>query len=67
MLLRCFLHAWLKIRDRAKNLKETFYELSRRVWKKWKTMRTGTTLQDIVAELPDTIGRLNNIDKVDAA
>jgi hypothetical protein len=32
VLLRCFLHAWLKIRDRAKNLKETFYELSRRVW-----------------------------------
>lgn len=32
VLLRCFLHAWLKIRDRAKNLKETFYELSTRVW-----------------------------------
>jgi hypothetical protein len=32
VLLRCFLHAWLKIRDRAKNLKETFFELSTRVW-----------------------------------
>lgn len=32
ILLRCFLHAWLKIRDRGKNLKDTFYELSRRVW-----------------------------------
>jgi hypothetical protein len=32
VVLRCFLHAWLKIRDRAKNLKEVFYELSRRVW-----------------------------------
>jgi hypothetical protein len=32
VVLRCFLHAWLKIRDRAKNLKETFYELSKRVW-----------------------------------
>lgn len=32
VLLRCFLHAWLKIRDRAKNLKETFFDLSTRVW-----------------------------------
>ncbi|MDQ2877433.1 MAG: hypothetical protein M3Y33_22545, partial [Actinomycetota bacterium] len=32
VLLRCFLHAWLKIRDRAKNLGQTFYDLSARVW-----------------------------------
>jgi hypothetical protein len=32
VLLRCFLHGWLKIRDRAKNLKEVFYDLSTRVW-----------------------------------
>jgi hypothetical protein len=32
VLLRCFLHGWLKIRDRAKNLKEVFVELSKRVW-----------------------------------
>src|SRR5205814_7563452 len=32
VVLRCFLHAWLKIRDRAKNLKEKFYELSLHVW-----------------------------------
>lgn len=32
VVLRCFLHAWLKIRDRAKNLGDTFYELSRKVW-----------------------------------
>ena len=32
IVLRCFLHAWLKIRDRAKNLKEKFYELSKQVW-----------------------------------
>lgn len=31
-VLRCFLHAWLKIRDRAKNLKQTFYDLSEQVW-----------------------------------
>jgi hypothetical protein len=32
VLLRCFLHGWLKIRDRAKNFKEGFCELSTRVW-----------------------------------
>lgn len=32
VVLRCFLHGWLKIRDRAKGLREMFYELSRRVW-----------------------------------
>jgi len=32
VVLCCYLHAWLKIRDRAKNLKETFYDLSTRVW-----------------------------------
>jgi hypothetical protein len=32
VLLRCFLHGWLKIRDRAKNLKEVFVALSTRVW-----------------------------------
>jgi len=32
VILLCFLHAWLKIRDRAKHLKEQFAEVSRRVW-----------------------------------
>ena len=32
VMLLCFLHAWLKIRDRAKHLKELFAEVSRRVW-----------------------------------
>jgi hypothetical protein len=32
VLLRCFLHAWLKVRDRARNLGQTFYDLSERVW-----------------------------------
>ena len=31
-LILCFLHAFLKIRDRAVHLKETFAELSRRIW-----------------------------------
>jgi hypothetical protein len=32
IILQCFLHAWLKIRDRGKHLKEQFTEVSRRVW-----------------------------------
>lgn len=32
VILLCFLHAWLKIRDRAKHLKDVFTEVSRRVW-----------------------------------
>jgi hypothetical protein len=32
VILLCFWHAWLKIRDRAKHLKEVFAEVSRRVW-----------------------------------
>jgi hypothetical protein len=32
VLIRCFLHAWLRIRDRSKNLKETFFEFGKRVW-----------------------------------
>jgi hypothetical protein len=31
-LLLCFLHGWLKVRDRAKHLKGQFAEISRRVW-----------------------------------
>jgi hypothetical protein len=31
-LILCFLHAFLKIRDRAVHMKETLAELSRRVW-----------------------------------
>lgn len=32
-VVQCFLHAWLKIRDRAKHLKEQFADVSRRVWR----------------------------------
>jgi hypothetical protein len=32
IILQCFLHGWLKIRDRAKHLGELFAEVSRRVW-----------------------------------
>ncbi len=32
VILLCFLHGWLKIRDRAKHLKDQFTEVSRQVW-----------------------------------
>ena len=32
VILQCFLHGWLKIRDRAKHLGEVFAEVSRQVW-----------------------------------
>lgn len=32
VILRCFLHGWLNIRARAKNLKEVFVAVSEKVW-----------------------------------
>jgi hypothetical protein len=32
VILLCFWHAWLKVRDRAQPLKEVFADVSRRVW-----------------------------------
>jgi len=32
IIIECFLHAFLKIRERAKHLKETFQQLSQQVW-----------------------------------
>ncbi len=32
VLVLCFLHAWLSIRDRAKHMGATFVDLSRRIW-----------------------------------
>jgi hypothetical protein len=32
VILRCFPHAWLKIRDRGRHLKGQFAEISRRAW-----------------------------------
>jgi hypothetical protein len=32
IIIKCFLHAFIKIRERAKHLKETFHQLSEQVW-----------------------------------
>ncbi len=36
VILQCFLHAYLKIRERGKHLKEQFAEVSRRVWEAYR-------------------------------
>jgi hypothetical protein len=36
VILQCFLHGWLKIRERGKHLKEQFAEISRRVWEAYQ-------------------------------
>src|SRR5437763_14700561 len=36
VILLCFLHAWLKIRDRGKHLKDVFTATSRRVWEAYQ-------------------------------
>ena len=36
VVLQCFLHAWLKIRERGKHLKDQFAEVSRRVWEAYQ-------------------------------
>jgi hypothetical protein len=35
-LLLCFLHGWLKIRDRGKHLGEQFRQIGRRVWRAYR-------------------------------
>ena len=47
VLVRCFLHAWLKIRDRGKNLKQTFFELGDRVWGVYRAVNKRSCSQRI--------------------
>jgi hypothetical protein len=46
-LVRCFLHAWLKIRDRGKNLKETFFKLGELVWDVYRATNKRSCAQRI--------------------
>ena len=32
IILQCFLHAWLKIRDRSKHLGQLFFDIGEQVW-----------------------------------
>jgi hypothetical protein len=48
-ILLCFLHGWLKIRDRAKNLKEQFHEIAERVWDAYRAPNRRTFSQRIAS------------------
>lgn len=37
VVLQCFLHAWLKIRDRGKHLGQQFFDLGERVWNVYRS------------------------------
>jgi hypothetical protein len=37
VVLLCFLHAWLKIRDRGKHLGQQFFDLGERVWEVYRS------------------------------
>lgn len=49
LIIQCFLHGWLKIRDRAKHLKDTFAEISERVWDAYHAPDRGTFSERIGA------------------
>lgn len=40
-VVRCFLHGWLKIRDRAKHMKDWFMEIGNRVWDAYHSKERG--------------------------
>ena len=60
VLLRCFLHAWLKVRDRARNLGQTFYDLSARVWGAYHAPGKRSFAQR-VRRLREWAGRAGNV------
>jgi hypothetical protein len=41
-ILECFLHAFIKIRERGKHLKETFQQLSQKVWEVYHAVDANT-------------------------
>jgi hypothetical protein len=47
VVLQCFLHAWLKIRDVGKHLGEVFVETSRRVWDAYRSPNRRSFSQQI--------------------
>lgn len=46
-ILQCFLHAWLKIRERAKHHGEQFFQVSQRVWEAYRAPDRRTFSQRI--------------------
>jgi hypothetical protein len=42
VIIECFLHAFIKIRDRGKPLKDTFHQLSQKVWDVYRSVDAAT-------------------------
>ena len=55
VLILCFLHAFLKVRDRAVHLKATFTELSRRIWEAYQGPGRPVVLATVTP--PAAVGR----------
>ena len=49
-IILCFLHGWLKIRDRSQHLGETFLELGKRVWQAYRA-ETASEMKGRLVEL----------------
>lgn len=47
VLLRCFLHAWLKVRERAKRRSELLFEVSEKIWDAYEAPDRATFRQRI--------------------
>jgi len=60
-IVQCFLHGWLKIRDRAKHLGEWFAEISQRVWEIYHAPDRRTFAQRIRALRNWAVKRLSGI------
>lgn len=45
VVIRCFLHGWLNVRDRGKHLKETFRTLGDKVWDAFRAENRQTMVQ----------------------
>jgi len=61
LIIQCFLHGWLKIRERAKHLKDTFAEISERVWDVYHAPDRQTFSQKIQALKSWATRRLSGI------
>jgi hypothetical protein len=60
-IVQCFLHGWLKIRDRAKRLGDGFAEISQRVWDVYHAPDRRTFTQRILALRSWAAKRLSGI------
>lgn len=61
IIVQCFLHGWLKIRDRAKHLEQWFAEIGRRVWDAYRAPNCRSFSQRIASLKAWATKHLNGI------